>query len=365
VLSSIIGFLITISILVFIHEYGHYYVAKKCGVKILDFSIGFGKALFSWKDKYGTNWKISAIPLGGYVKMFGDQSAASNPNNALLAQLTEEEKRQTFTFQPLRNRALIVAAGPAANYLLAIVILAGFYLFYGKQDILPIVGRVMENSAAARAGIVAGDKILEINNKPVSSFNDIALIVSLRPEQQLDVKFERQEEVKKISLVSGAREILDARGKVVSKVGLLGIEASKEKIAIKYGLFESVNAALTDIWDISAASLTALGQIITGKRSSSELRGTLTIASQSGESLQQGPEEFLLFIALLSINLGLINLMPIPALDGGHLLFNLCEAIAGRPLSIKFQNYGYRIGFSLIIFLFVISTSNDIKAILF
>lgn len=363
-ISSILGFLIVITILVFFHELGHYLAARICGVKVTDFSIGFGKSLFSFKDRNGTIWRFCAIPFGGYVKMFGDLGPASNSDNSKLSKLNDDEKKISFAYQPLKNKFFIVSAGPLANFILAIVILLYFNFSYGKYTIDPIVGEVMTNSPAYESRIKSGDKILSINNKKIDSFYDISRYVSIRPAQSLSITLERGEEKLDVNLVSAKQELKDKNGKILTTIGIIGIRPKDEPRKIELGILESIFASIQDCITITQATLTGLYQMLVGDRSISELRGTLTIADQSGKSFDKGYAEMLLFIALLSVNLGIVNLLPIPVLDGGHLMFYIYEAITGSKPAAKAEELSYKIGFVIIIIIFVISITNDIKAII-
>ncbi len=367
ILHNFLSFIAIISIIVFIHEFGHYWVAKKCGVKIDAFSIGFGKELWGWNDKSGTRWKIAVFPLGGYVKMFGDEGAASTPDSEKLRKLTPEEEKVAFHTQPLWAKALIVFAGPLANFILAFAILTTLYMVYGRQETSPIVGHVVENSAAAEIGLQEGDKILSLNDEEIKRFEDIPGIVMLYPEQEISITYLRGGEVIADKITPRLEERDNPLGSGKQKVGIIGIGTKR---TLDYhgsetmSFFPAVKASVIDTYNFCARTMTALGQIITGKRSHKELSGVISIAEYSGTAVTVGMAMILWFMAILSINLGLINLFPIPMLDGGHLLFYAVEAASGRPLAEKVQEYAFRAGFVFIILLMGLTIFNDLDRIL-
>lgn len=354
---SIIGFVLAIAILVFVHEFGHYYIAKSFGVKIEQFSIGFGKELYSRVDGDGVRWKICAIPLGGFVKMYGDTDPLSVNN------IEVEDKTKAFYSKPLHARFLIVAAGPIANYLLAVIILASFYFTFGKVEVPAVIGEVIQNSPAQLAGIREMDKIIAVNGKKINNFSDLQRLIMMSHNQQLNLVADRAGNLIELSLIAAEKILADS--KPVIKVGYIGIIAENKPVHLKMNVFASCYQGVLDVIDISSLALKTVQQIFTGKRSAGEIYGSFTIAQKSGEALAEGPLEFALFIAMLSINLGLINLLPIPILDGGHLMFIIYEAIAQKPLTRYAQNILLKIGGVIIIFLIVISTSNDIRGLIF
>lgn len=358
-LHNAASFIVIISVIVFIHEFGHYGIAKISGVKIDIFSIGFGREIFGWYDNSGTRWKISLLPLGGYVKMHGDVNAASAPDTARIAEFTDEEKKISFHCKPLAVKAAIVAAGPLANFLLAIVILSFFFSYYGKPFATPQASVIVQGSAADQAGLLPGDIILTIDNAPVESFSDIQRIVSIHPEQPLEFVIKRQDTELTKTITPRLTETKDAFGNPI-KVGQLGI-ASPEMAYKKYALGSAILLATRETYIISAATLSAIGQMIVGKRGTEDLGGAIQIARYSGQSTTKGFQTVLGFIAMLSINLGLLNLFPIPMLDGGHLLYYTIEAARGKPMAEQFQQYGLRFGMAIIIALFILSTFNDIR----
>jgi len=355
--NYIIPFLIVLSILVFVHEYGHYIVARMCGVKIESFSFGFGPELFGRTDSSGTRWKVSAIPLGGYVKMFGDANAASMPGKDV-PELTPEEKAVSFHHKPLGQRTAVVAAGPIANFLFAIIVLAGLFAVYGQPFTPADIGRVQADSAAARAGLQPGDLIVEIDGTKIERFEQVQSIVQQAAGETLEVVVDRDGERLALMATPDTSTITDRFGNE-HQIGLLGVSRS----GIEYRRHDP----LTAIWRageetvrITVGTLEAVGQMIAGTRGTEDIGGPLRIAQMSGEVAQTGLVSLIWFMAVLSVNLGLINLFPIPLLDGGHLLFYLFEFLRGRPLGDQIQEYGFRIGLALVLTLMLFATWNDL-----
>ncbi|XVN40627.1 MAG: RIP metalloprotease RseP [Rickettsia endosymbiont of Argas persicus] len=351
---SIVGFIITISILVFIHEFGHYSVARFFNVKIEEFAIGFGKELIGITDSKGVRWKICLVPLGGYVKIYGY-------DRNLINKAEKINEKVAFYAKSCLERFLIVAAGPLINYLLAIIIFSGFYFFFGKPEILPIIGEVIAESPAEKAGLREGDRIIKVNNKPVKDFIDIPRAILINGLSSSNLLIKRKGEEFTINIIPEEVIIPSANEKKVRKTLRIGIKAKNEPVYTRIGILLSLLEGLHDTIDISAITLKAVSQMFTGTRSVSELGGPVAIAKESGKSIEQGIEMYLLFIAMLSVNLGLLNLIPIPVLDGGHLLFILYEAITGKSPHIKARNILLQIGALVIIALIIISVSNDIK----
>jgi len=355
--SYLVPFLVVLTLLVFVHELGHYWVARRNGVRVEVFSIGFGPELFGWNDRAGTRWKFSAIPLGGYVKFLGDADAASTPG-AELPEMTEAEKAVSFHHKRLAQRAAIVAAGPIANFLFAIVLYAGLFSFVGQPFTPPEVGGVVPNSAAERADIRAGDRIVRINGERIERFEDIQRIVQLGLDQPLSVTVRRDSREVSLTATPVVTLETDRLGNQV-RVARLGIRGGGIEF-VRHGPAEAAWRAIGETYTQSVATLKALGQIIVGRRSSDELGGPLRIAQMSGEVAQGGVSYLLAFMAILSINLGLINLFPVPLLDGGHLLFYIFEALRGRPLGQRAQEYGFRVGMVLVFSLMIFATWNDL-----
>lgn len=350
-------FLIILTVLVFVHEMGHYLIARWNGVRVEVFSVGFGPELFGWTDKRQTRWKFSLIPFGGYVKMFGDLDAASRPDQTM-DNLTEEERAVAFPYKRLSQRTWIVAGGPLANYLFAILLFAGLYVFVGQPFTPPVVGEVLEGSAAEAAGILPGDRIEDVNGWTIDSFEQIPDIVRIAPGEEMPIVVKR--DGRELAMTITPERVVEEDGfGNVQPIGRLGITSQglefvkRDPIsALYWGTHRTVSLTFT--------ILKALGQMITGDRSAKELGGPLRIFQMSGQMAETGIVAAVFFTALLSINLGLINLFPVPMLDGGHLMFYAIEGIRGRPLGPRAQEYGFRIGLALVLSLMVFATWNDI-----
>ena len=351
-------FLIVLTVLVFVHEFGHYLIARWNGVRVETFSIGFGAELFGWWDGAGTRWKFSTIPLGGYVKMFGDSDASSGLPVAGLARLAQAERDVSFHYKRLGQRAAIVAAGPAANFVFAIVILAVLFMTLGQPFTPAEVGQVQPDSAAERGGIHPGDVMLRIDGRSVARFEDVQQAVRLNPGVPMDMVVRRDGREIELHITPTKTELTDRLGNHY-EIGLLGVARG----GMEYVKRDPVTAFLQagdETWDLSVATLKAMWQIVIGTRAMDELGGPLRIAQMSGEVAQGGMVAVLSFMAVLSINLGLINLFPVPVLDGGHLLFYAAEAVRGKPLGQRAQEYGFRIGLALVLTLMVFATWNDL-----
>lgn len=359
-ITSFVGI---ISVLVFIHEFGHYGVAKLCGVRVEEFSIGFGPKLVGIHDKSGTLWKICLIPMGGYVKMFGDVDPASSPDYEKIDSLSETEKKYAFYNKPLWQKAAVVIAGPLANYILAIIILASFYNLYGKPLYEPIVAGVAEDMPAQQAGLQEGDRIIAIDNKPIESFTDIISIVALNTGTPLEIRYQRENIENTVELTPQVIQRKNIFG-TEENVGLIGIQQPPRSYKTdNYNVFTALGEATIDSIHYSGQMLRAIGQIITGQRSIKDLGGPVKIAKYSGKAADIGLKMVLWLMAMISISLGLFNLLPIPVLDGGHLLFYTIESIQGRPLAEKFQKYSMTAGMVLLLSLTVLVTYNDILTV--
>ncbi len=354
-----LSFFFIISVIVFIHEFGHYYIARRCGVRVESFSIGFGKEIYGWTDKHGTRWKLSLFPLGGYVKMYGDYGAASTPDAAKLKRMSAKQKSEAFHFKSLKQKAAVVSAGPLANFVFAIVILSVFFWAYGRPETTPEVGSIVKESAAEEAGLKVGDRILSISGSTITRFEDIREVASMHPDEALDLTYQRGDKVHTATITPRLSETTDIFGNKI-RVGLIGIGSTKVEYRALNPL-QAFPAAVIEVYNISANTLKAIGQILTGRRSSDELSGILRIGQYSGQATTQGIAVILWFMAVLSVNLGLINLFPIPVLDGGHLMYYALEALKGRPLAEKFQEWGYRAGFAILMALMAFATYNDLK----
>jgi len=356
---SILGFLLLLGPLVTVHELGHYLVGRWCGVKADAFSIGFGKELVGWTDKRGTRWKLSLLPLGGYVQFAGDMDSSSRPSEEWLA-LPEEERARTFQAQPLWQRALIVAAGPLTNLLFAVVIFAGFNMALGKPDAAPVVGTFMEHSAAREAGMKPGDRILSIDGEAIHDFSDVQQRTLMFPGKRLVLVVDRAGRHLTIPVKLADTTITDDLGNK-QRVGLLGLITQRHFTAV--GPVEAVTLAVGQTRDVISTMVTGIVQIASGTRSFRELGGPVKMAQYSGESLAQGPLPFVSLVALISINLAFINLLPIPALDGGHLAFYAAEAVRRKPVGQRSQEWAFRTGVALVLALMLFVTINDIVSL--
>ena len=354
------SFLVLLTVLVFVHEFGHYWVARRCGVRVEVFSIGFGPELFGWNDKAGTRWKFSLIPLGGYVKMFGDANAASMPSDDV-PQMSEAERAEAFPYKRLGQRAAIVSAGPIANFIFAIVVLAGLFSIVGQPFPPAVVGTVNEGSAAEAAGFLPGDEILAVDGQSIQRFEELQRIVALRPEEKLTFTVQRDGGEVTLEGTPARVERPNGMGET-QEVGQLGITRSGAEFT-RHDPATAVWQATRETVSIIEQTFTALGQIIRGARGADELGGPIRIAQMSGQAAELGLTTVIYFAAVLSINLGLINLFPVPMLDGGHLMFYAIEAIRGRPLGERAQEYGFRIGLALVLTLMVFVTWNDLLRI--
>ncbi|MDD2326264.1 MAG: RIP metalloprotease RseP [Alphaproteobacteria bacterium] len=354
----VIPFLIVLSIVVFVHEFGHFWVARRCGVKIEAFSIGFGKELFGWNDKHGTHWRVAMLPFGGYVKMFGDADPSSFGPSEEVKHLTDEEKKVAFYTQRLRSRFAIVAAGPAFNYLFAILLLAVMFTINGQPYTAPTVGQVMEDSAAQEAGLLPKDKILSIDGVTMESFEAIKRTIALNTGTPVHIIFERDGAEQSKDITPRVKATLDRLGGE-HKVGLLGI-ISTETAYRELGPAAAIRESFVETWNITTGTLKGVGQMIMGVRGTEELGGPLRIAEMSGKVAKDGVFSLLWFIVVISINLGLINLFPIPLLDGGHLLFYIAEGLRGRPVSEQVQEYAARAGGLFVVSLMIFATWNDL-----
>jgi regulator of sigma E protease len=362
VVEYLIPFLFVLSLVVFFHELGHFLIARWCGVRILVFSIGFGPELVGFNDRYGTRWKISAIPLGGFVKFFGDDNAASVPDNERLASMDARERTQSFMFQPVAKRAAIVVAGPLANFLLAIVIFAGVFMLYGKQTMSARVDSVQPGSAAADAGFKPGDLVIAINGHGVDSFADMQRVVGANAGEPLAVTVDRDGAQLVLTATPTLKEVKDNFGNV-QRVGILGISRSMAPEDLKLHPVappQAVWLAVQETWSVIDRTMSYIGGVIAGREAANQLGGPIRIAQMSGQVASFGFVPLIQLAAVLSISIGLLNLFPIPLLDGGHLLFYIIEGIRGRPLSERAQEVGFRIGLAIVLMLMIFATFNDI-----
>ena len=357
------SFVVVLSVIVFIHEFGHYIIAKLCGVKIEAFSIGFGREIFGFTDRSGTRWKFSLLPFGGYVKMFGDASAASNADTDALDHMTAEEKNLTFHHKPLYKKAAIVAAGPAFNFLLTIGVLTYFIMTSGLASTQPVVGDIVPDSPAAEAGLQSGDLVVRINDKHVRRFNDIPFYISTNLEKPVSIVALRGGTEMNFTLTPRMLEEDDGLGNKV-KIPRIGIKSKDIKYE-EVGLLAALGEATSRTYMICESTLRVMGQMVTGQRSVDELKGPVGIAQLSGQATGKDWVTVLWLIAMLSANLGLVNLLPIPMLDGGHLAFYTAEALRGRPLAEKVQEWGFRVGTALLMMLMAFTLLNDMRKLIF
>jgi len=362
----LIPFLLVLTVIVFIHELGHFLVARWCGVRVLVFSVGFGPELFGYTDRQGTRWKVSAIPLGGYVKFFGDENAASVPDQEAVARMDETGRRDSFFYKTVGQRSAIVAAGPIANFILAIVIFAAVFAIYGKQITSPRVDTVQENSAAAQAGFKPGDLIITIDGRRIESFSDMQRIVAVNAGNALRIEVDRGGAIQTLTATPATREVKDNFGNV-SRIGVLGITRSMAPGDVRterVGPVQAVGMGFEQTWFVVDQTISYLSKVVVGRESPDQLGGPIKIAQVSGQMASLGLMPILHLAAVLSVSIGLLNLFPIPLLDGGHLLFNAIEAVRGRPLSERAQEVGFRIGLALVLMLMVFATYNDITGLL-
>lgn len=360
ILFSILSFVAMFTVLVFIHEFGHFYTARRLGVKVDVFSIGFGKEIFGWNDKHGTRWKFCMVPLGGYVKFFGDAGAASNATDGL-DDMSDDEKAVSFHHKPLLARAAIVAAGPLINLAFAVAIFTGLYMTYGEPYSPSKVSEVMENSAAQESGLQAGDLITEINGNSVTRFADIIDYVSINMGENLILTVERDGTLHTLNLVPRLEKMVDRFGNEFP-VRRIGVRSSGREYQ-QHGLISGIGASVDNTGRIMGLMLKTLGQVVMGVRSVTEMGGPVKIAQFTGQSASMGIVSFIGFMALISINLGLVNLLPIPMLDGGHLFIYAIEGLRRKPISQKVQEYAFIIGFIFLISLTVVLTWNDLSGL--
>ncbi|WP_235911373.1 RIP metalloprotease RseP [Croceibacterium soli] len=356
----IVGFLLVLGPLVTLHELGHYLVGRLFGVKANAFSVGFGKELAGFTDKRGTRWKLSALPLGGYVQFAGDMNPASQPSEEWLS-LPPEEREKTFQAKPLWQRALIVFAGPAMNFAIAIAILAAFNFAYGKLEVPPVVAAVQEDSAAERIGLEPGDRFVEVDGQPIESFNELRSIVAPNPGETLDMVIQRGDELRKVRFEVPTLVERDRFGNEY-KIGLLGVASDGGEL-VPVGPGEALVLGVQQTGETVELMVLGIWQIVTGRRSVEELGGPIKIAKYSGEQLSLGWRQFVSFAALISINLAFINLLPIPALDGGHLAFYAAEAVRRKPASPRSQEWAFRTGLAFVLALMLFVTINDIVSL--
>jgi len=357
---TIVAFLLMLGPLVFFHELGHYLAGRLFGIKAEVFSIGFGNEIAGWTDKRGTRWKLSALPLGGYVRFAGDMNVASQTDPAWL-ELPAEERARTFPAKPMWQRAIVVAAGPLTNFLLAFLILFGLVLAYGDNRTPSVVGSVLKGSAADHAGLQPGDRITALGGRSMDTFEDLVFYIQGRAGEKVRVDFVRGGAAQASETVIGKEHVKDRFGNE-GDIGLLGVGPAQSSF-VRVGVLEAPGIAFRRLGDLVRLTGEGLVQFVTGKRSIKDMGGPVRIAKISGEQMSLGVPNFVWLVAMISINLGFINLLPVPMLDGGHLLFYAIEAIRRRPVTPDVQEWAFRGGLAAILALVVIVTFNDLGAV--
>jgi regulator of sigma E protease len=366
IVGSIIPFLFVLTIVVFFHELGHFLMARWCGIRVLVFSLGFGPELIGFNDRHGTRWKIAAVPLGGYVKFLGDENAASASDQSALAAMSEADKKESFAGQSVGSRAAVVAAGPVANFILAIVIFAGIFMLFGRQSTSARVDEVEAASPAAAAGFKADDLVVAVDGQKIENFNDLQRIVSRSGGETLSIDVERAGSTVNIKAIPALREIKDTFGNF-QRHAVLGIKRSTGPGDVKTERLNPIEAFVAGTgrtWMVVDQTLTYIGGIFTGRESADQLGGPIRIAQVSGQVATLGFMPILDLAGVLSVSIGLLNLFPIPLLDGGHLLFYVLEVLRGKPLSDRAQEVGFRIGLAIVAMLMIFATFNDIKGVI-
>ena len=360
----ILPFIALILVVVFIHEYGHYYFAKRYGVGVTDFSIGFGQEIFGWNDKSGTRWKICWIPLGGYVKFFGDRNVFSQADQEkIIKKYNEEDRKKLFVLKPLYQRVLIVFGGPLANFLLALVIFFSIYTFIGKDFTPAVINEVQSDSPAMVGGLKQNDVILEIDGNEVQSIMDVSKYIMMSTDDFIDFKVKRSYDELLLKIKPNIVLSEDNLGNKINKrvVGIKLGAQNNEINHVKLGPAKAIYHAAHEVYYVSTSSLKYIGAMISGKADTSQLGGPIRIAKISGQVAEFGLLAFISMMAYISISLGLVNLFPIPMLDGGHLMFYAFEKVLGRPLSQNTQEGFFRIGLFVLLSLMVFTTFNDLK----
>ena len=362
----IVPFVLVLSLLVFVHEMGHYLVGRWSDIRILAFSIGFGPEIFGFTDRHGTRWKLSLIPLGGYVRFFGDEDASSKPDAGKLAAMSEEDRARSFAGAKLWKRAATVAAGPIANFLLAIAIFTLLFAIYGRTVADPVVAEVKPDSAAAAAGILPGDLLVAIDGGKVETFDDVRRYVSIRPSQKIVVTIERAGQKLDLPMVPQRTDMTDQFGNKI-EIGLIGIVTNQEVGHFRlqtYTPLQALREGVIQTRDIVTGTFKYIGNLLSGSMRADQLGGPIRVAQASGQMATLGIGAVLQLAAVLSVSIGLLNLMPVPVLDGGHLMFYAVEAVRGKPLGSSAQEIAFRIGLAMVLTLMVFATWNDISALI-
>lgn len=362
----ILPFLVVLTIVVFFHELGHYLVGRWCGIRALVFSVGFGHEIVGFTDRHGTRWRLSTIPLGGYVKFLGDENAASMPSAEALKSMSASDRSQSFPGASVGRRAATVAAGPIANFLLAIVIFSAAIAINGKMVADPVVAQVQAGSAAEQAGILAGDKFVAIDGGAIETFDDVRRYVSSRPELPLTITVERAGAPLDLTVVPARREITDRFGNKL-EVGQIGVVTDMDTgnfRTVEYSPVAAVGEGVKETWFIVERTFGYIGNIIIGREKADQLGGPIRVAQVSGQMATLGVAALIQLAAVLSVSIGLLNLMPVPMLDGGHLVFYAIEAARGRPLGEQTMEWAFRIGLTGVLALMLFATWNDVTMLM-
>lgn len=360
-MSYLLPFLFVLALVVFVHEMGHFLVGRLCGVKVETFSLGFGPRIARFYDRKGTEWALSAIPLGGYVKFKGDLNAASMPDQAAMDAMPVEDRNDSFPHKSIPQRAAIVAAGPIANFILAFVIFAVSFMVVGRTQLEPVIGAVTEQSAAEVAGFKAGDRVLSVDGEAVTTFDEVARKVTISEGQTLTFRIERDAreiELKGMPTILTRKTVLGTDRRPV--MGFVASADPKHHFTKHFGLVEASSTAVHEIAFVIERTGNYIGGLFSGRERADQLSGPTRIAYISGKVAESGIGPLLILSGILSISIGLINLLPVPMLDGGHLVFYAIEALFGRPVSPRAQEISFRVGFALVMALMLFSTWNDI-----
>lgn len=359
--GMIVAFIVAISFLVFFHELGHYLVGRWCGIRILAFSLGFGPEIVGRTDRHGTRWKLCAIPLGGYVRFYGDEDVASRPDFKGLETLPEEERARTLNGAALWKRAATVAAGPIANFLLAIAIFAVIFMVYGRAVSDPVVGEVTPDSPAAAAGVQPGDVMAALDGQPIDTFDAAVRYISVRPGVPVVLTVERNGQAVDLTVVPERVETEDRFGNEMElgRIGVVGTRDSGNFRVERYGPVAAIGQGALQSWRIVVSTYDYIANVFAGRMKADQIGGPVRVATMAGQMASLGIVAFANFAAILSVSVGLFNLLPVPMLDGGHLMFYAIEAVRGRPLSARVQEFAFRIGLFLVLALMVFATWND------